>query len=134
MALYSNIINTADVEKAIKQALSDVKHPIASQYYSSDRKSHFDQGKRMLMAVVWSSTSLLEKGARFGDLASVGQHLQNQQERHAIARARWRWQDVYTCQCFIVERIRRGLFIRLPARLTEALGQPCMRKSVSYLV
>ena len=81
IALYSNIIRSSkNVLKATQQALSDVKKPTDSQYYTGDRKAPL-VGKRMLMAVVWSSISLLEKGARFTELSGECRDRQYLQEQ-----------------------------------------------------
>ena len=74
VAIFSSIINTKNVEKATKQALNDVKCPLASQFVhgsASSPASVMDQSKRILMGVVWSEVKLLETGARFPELATA---------------------------------------------------------------
>ena len=87
VALYSNIINTSDVLKATRQALSDVKSPIASQYYTGSRNSTFDQSKRMLMAVVWATVASLEKNARFTELVSLDNTCKSNKAGMALMKA-----------------------------------------------
>jgi len=74
VAIFSSIINTKSVEKATKQALNDVKSPLANQFVhrsASSPASTMDKSKRILMGVVWSEVKLLETGARFPELATA---------------------------------------------------------------
>ena len=72
VALYSNAIDGAStIKEATANALADVKRPLPSQVVHSNKKQLPQQGTRMLMAVVWTTTAALDKGKRFPELASI---------------------------------------------------------------
>ncbi len=76
VALYSNDIDGASTSKeATENALADVKQPVLSQVVRSNENQLPQQGTRMLMAVVWTTTAHSTKENGFQSLLASTQRV-----------------------------------------------------------